>query len=129
MQDYPIHSEPPMWVSCLPLVVGLVAFVYFAFCVYKIAQKAGVENPWMAWIPILNLVPLLEVAGKPTWWIILFFIPIANIVVAILVWMAVAEAMRKPSWVGVLIIVPCIGLFVPAYLAFSDSGPGAKAAP
>src|SRR5262245_55193735 len=128
MQDFPSQSEPPIWVSCLPLAVGLVFYVYLSFCIYKIAQKGGAENPWMPWLPIVDMLLLSEIAGKPMWWIILFFIPIVNIVVSVLLWMAVAEVLRKPAWVGVLIIVPCIGIFVPGYLAFSDSGPDAKRA-
>ena len=39
---------------------------------------------------------------------------------AIIVWMAVAEARGKPSWWGILLIVPLVGLIVPGYLAWSD---------
>ncbi len=34
--------------------------------------------------------------------------------------MAVAERRGKPSWVGILILLPFVGLLVPAYLAFSE---------
>jgi hypothetical protein len=63
---------------------------------------------------------MLNVAKKPLWWILLFFIPIVNIVMAILVWMAVAEARGKPNWWGILMIVPVANLVVPGYLAWSD---------
>jgi len=104
----------------IPCCMGLVIYVYLAVCIQKIAQKCGVENTWMAWVPILQIVPLLESGRKPIWWIILCFIPLVNIVIAILVWMAVAENRGKPAWIGILIIVPIVGLFIPAYLAFAD---------
>jgi hypothetical protein len=47
-------------------------------------------------------------------------IPLVNIVIFIILWMAVAEARGKPSWLGILLIVPLIGIFVPGYLAWSD---------
>ncbi len=97
-----------------------VIYVYFAVCIQKIAKKTGVENTWMAWIPILQIVPLLEAARKPIWWIILCFIPLVNIIISIIIWMGVAEARGKPSWIGILIIVPVINFFIPAYLAFFD---------
>jgi len=74
----------------------------------------------IAWIPIANIVLMLNIAKKPIWWIILFFIPIVSLVMAIIVWMAVAEARGKPNWWGILLIVPVVGLAVPGYLAWAD---------
>jgi hypothetical protein len=39
---------------------------------------------------------------------------------AIIVWMAIAEARNKPSWWGILLIIPFIGMIVPGYLAWAD---------
>jgi len=33
---------------------------------------------------------------------------------------AFTEARGKPSWWGILMIVPCVNLIVPGYLAFAD---------
>jgi hypothetical protein len=63
---------------------------------------------------------MLNIARKPVWWILLLFIPFVNIVIAIIVWMAIAEARNKPSWWGILMIVPVANLIVPGYLAWSD---------
>ncbi len=98
----------------------LVFYVYFSFCIMKIAQKLGVENAWLAWIPIVNIWVLVQCAGKEWWWILLMFIPIANIVAAIVIWMAIAERRGKPSWLGILMIVPIANLIIPGYLAFSE---------
>jgi hypothetical protein len=54
------------------------------------------------------------------WWFLLFLIPLVNVVVAIMVWMAVAEARCKPNWWGILMIVPLVNLVVPGYLAWAD---------
>lgn len=101
-------------------VIGLAFYVYVALAVYTIATKTHTENAWMAWIPIVNVVLLLNIAKKPIWWIILFFIPLVSLVMAIIVWMAVAEARGKPNWWGILLIVPLVGLIVPGYLAWAD---------
>jgi len=101
-------------------VIYLLVYLYISLCIFKIAKKCGVENAWLAWIPIIQVVPLLQAAGKPVWWILLMLIPLVNIIIAIMVWMAVAERRGKPSWIGILIIVPVVGLFIPAYLAFSE---------
>ena len=63
-------------------------FIYFVVAIivivalWKIFEKAG-KPGWAAIIPIYNVIVLLEIVGKPWWWIILFFIPIVNIIFAI----------------------------------------------
>lgn len=98
----------------------LVIYLYFALCIYKIAQKCNVEMAWLAWIPIVQVIPLLQAGKKPVWWILLLLIPLVNIVIGIIVWMAVAEQRGKPSWLGILMIVPLVNFVIPGYLAFSD---------
>ena len=102
------------------LIFFLVFYVYIALALQTIAQKTNTENPWLAWIPIVNIVLMLNIAKKPIWWIILFFIPLVSFVMAIIVWMGIAEERGKPNWWGILLIVPGVGLIVPGYLAWSD---------
>jgi hypothetical protein len=63
---------------------------------------------------------MFNIAGKPAWWFVLCLIPLVNIVIFIIIWMAIAEARHKPNWWGILLIVPVVGLLVPAFLAWSD---------
>lgn len=51
---------------------------------WNIYQKAG-KPGWAVLIPIYNLIVLLEIVGKPIWWIFLLLIPGVNIIFAI--WM------------------------------------------
>lgn len=97
----------------------ILVYVYFAICLQVIAKKTNTPNGWFAWIPILNLILMIQIAQKPIWWIIMFFIPLVNIVFGVIVWMAIAERRGKPNWVGILILVPVIDIAVPGYLAFS----------
>lgn len=102
------------------LGTAVVVYVYMALALQTIAAKTGTANAWLAWIPIANLILMLSVAKKPMWWILLFLIPIVNLVIAVIVWMGVAEARNKPNWWGILTIVPVVNLVVPGYLAWSD---------
>ena len=102
------------------LVLAIAAYVYFSLALKTIAEKTNTENPWWAWIPIIQAILMLNIARKPVWWIVLLLIPLVNIVIAIIVWMAIAEARHKPSWWGILTIIPVFGLIVPGYLAWSD---------
>jgi hypothetical protein len=101
-------------------IVGLAAYIYVSLALMTIANKTGTPNGWLAWIPIANIILMLMIAKKPIWWIVLFLIPLVNIVMAILVWMGIAEARSKPNWWGVLMIVPVANLIVPGYLAWAD---------
>jgi succinate dehydrogenase hydrophobic anchor subunit len=101
-------------------IIFLVAYVYHSLALQTIATKTNTENPWFAWIPILNIILMLNIAKKPIWWIILCLIPLVNIVAIILIWMGIAEARNKPNWWGILMIVPPVNIIVPGYLAWSD---------
>lgn len=98
----------------------IIAFyVYMAIALMIIAKKTNTPNGWMAWVPIANIILMLQIAKKPIWWIILLLIPLVNVVIAIMVWMKIAEARGKPNWWGIMLIVPGVNLIMPGYLAFS----------
>ncbi len=69
---------------------GVVVIIYLAVIVLIIAgywtvfTKAG-EAGWKSIIPIWNTLVLLKIVGRPWWWIILFLIPIVDIVILIMV--------------------------------------------
>ena len=102
----------------------LATYIYSALCLQTIAKKTSTPQGWLAWIPIANIILMLNIAKKPLWWIILCLIPIVNIVIVVIVWMAIAKARNKPEWWGILVIVPILGLIVPGYLAFSSDPVG-----
>jgi len=102
------------------LVIFAAIYAYFALALSTIAKKTNTPNPWWGWVPILQILLLLNVAKKPLWWLVLCFVPLVNIVIFIIVWMAVAEARGKPNWWGILMIVPVVGIIVPGYLAWAD---------
>jgi cytochrome bd-type quinol oxidase subunit 2 len=102
------------------LIIFGVFYVYISLALSTIAKKTNTENPWMAWIPIVNIILMLNIAKKPMWWILLCLIPVVSIVIMILVWMEIAKARNKPEWWGILLIVPVVNIIVPGYLAWSD---------
>ena len=99
------------------LVFMLVFYVVTAYCLMVIAQKTGHEDKgWWAFIPILNLLLMISIAGKEWWWILLMFIPLVNFVVFIMLCLGMAEAREKPAWMGLL----CIFWIGYPILAFTD---------
>lgn len=65
------------------ILFGLLIYLFFTFCLYKIFQKAGVENAWAAFIPIYSNIVFADVVKKPLWFGILMCIPYVNIIFAI----------------------------------------------
>ncbi len=62
--------------------LGMMIFMYIAL--WKIYTKAS-KPGWASLVPIYNIIVMLEIAKKPTWWIFMMLIPIANFVFAIMI--------------------------------------------
>ena len=82
---------------------------------------------WEAIIPIYNIYILLKIAGRPGWWLILFLIPLVNIIVGIIVSVDVAAKFGKG--VGFGIGLALLGFVFYPILGFGDAvyQPGAEA--
>jgi hypothetical protein len=75
---------------------------------WKVFVKAG-KPGWAAIIPIYNLVVLLEIVGKPIWWIILMLIPLVNLIVYIIILVELAKRFGKGVGFAIgLLIFPFI---------------------
>lgn len=62
--------------AVLAFVVGIVLIA----SVWRIFEKAG-KPGWAALIPFYNVIILLEIIGKPWWWLFaMIFVPLGNII-------------------------------------------------
>ena len=50
---------------------------------------------WAAIIPIYNIWVLLKIVDRPGWWLVLFFIPLVNLIIGILVILDLAKTFGK----------------------------------
>ena len=99
-------------------IIWLLVAILVIAGMWKVFTKAG-KPGWAAIIPIYNTIVLLQIAGKPIWWIVLLFIPIVNIIIAVLVMIGVAKSFGKGTGfaLGLLFLSP---IFIPI-LGFSDA--------
>jgi hypothetical protein len=83
------------------IIVLYIAFIVVIIAgMWKAFAKAG--HPGVACIvPFWNIIVIVQMAGKPVWWFLLFFIPIVGIVIAIIVSIGVAENFGKSAGFGV----------------------------
>jgi hypothetical protein len=96
---------------------------------WKIYEKAG-KPGWAAIIPIYNTIILLEIVGKPIWWLFLMFIPGVNIVFAVWVTNLLSKSFGKDEAFTVGLILLSI-VFYPI-LGFGSAqyqGPAGKPSP
>ena len=110
-------------------LVMIALYIYVAMALMEIAKRTNTDNGWFAFIPILNVILMLQIAQKPIWWIILFFVPIVNLVIGILVWVAILERRNYPTWWVILfILLPIVNLVLLGIVAWKDREAPAEAA-
>jgi hypothetical protein len=79
---------------CLLIVVVMVA------ALWKVFTKAG-QPGWASIVPIYNLIILLNIVGKPLWWIILLMIPLVNIYAMFSIAIGLAKSFEKSTGFGI----------------------------
>lgn len=100
------------------LVIYLGIIVFAIATMWRLFEKAG-EPGWMCLIPIINTLIMIKISGKEWWWIILFFIPFVNIIVAFMLAQGLAENFDKD--LGFAIGLFFLGPIFIAILAWGDA--------
>lgn len=127
--------------------IAVAIYVFFAYCIERIARKVNVSNTWRAYIPYVNDFLLFDIAGISYVWLIVVFLPLVEVLIIysggaqilvsispllqiislgilalnVYIWMKISERLGKSMWLGIFGIVPIANLILPIYLAFSDS--------
>ncbi|MFC0646226.1 DUF5684 domain-containing protein [Cellulomonas phragmiteti] len=70
--------------ALLFMVVGLIGYIVSSLGLMGVFSKAG-KPGWAAFVPVYNLIVLLEVVGRPIWWLVLFLVPGVNVIATIIV--------------------------------------------
>ena len=85
--------------SAIYWVIYVAILALMLVAMWKVFEKAG-KPGWGAIIPIYNIILLCDIAGRPRWWVLLFFIPLVNIVFSIIVSISVAGNFGKGAGFG-----------------------------
>lgn len=103
------------------LAIGIVVLIGM----WRVYTKAG-KPGWATLIPIYQLLVLMEIVGRPGWWVLLMLVPFVNVIIGILVMIDLAKSFGKGTGYGLgLIFLAPIFLI---HLGFSDAryqGPAA----
>lgn len=116
----PEIATPPDMGSAGPVVMIIYAAIILLSIVsaWKIFTKAG-KPGWASIIPIYNLVVMLQIAGQPLWFLVLFLIPLVNIFALFALCLGLAKAFGKGIGFGIGIAL--LGFIFMPILAFSDA--------
>lgn len=98
------------------MFVMIALSIFMIVCNWKIYKKAG-KGGWEAIVPIYSNIVLLQIAGLPAWYIVLCFIPFANIYVAFKTNIELAHKFGKSTGFGVASVF--FGIICLPILAFS----------
>jgi hypothetical protein len=98
-----MRNTIPIMLSLFLFALYLGIALFYIIASWKIFTKAG-RPGWGIFIPIYNTYLWVKMAGRPGWWVLLFFIPLVNVVIAIIVTIDVAKAFGKSTAWGVFLL-------------------------
>jgi hypothetical protein len=111
------------------LVIYVLAYFWFAVCLYIIAKKINTPRAWLSWIPFANIYLMCKIAGKPVWWTAVFCVMtvVAVPVTTVSVMLPFTGAAQVPAWYIPLSLVAlalelwCVVLTVYIWMAISKA--------
>lgn len=78
---------------------------------WKLYQAAG-RKAWEAAIPVYNSIVLMKIIGRPTWWTILLFIPIINLIMFPVIWVETLRTFGKKSTLDTFLGIFTFGFYI-----------------
>jgi FtsH-binding integral membrane protein len=127
MNSYDSNSQTMMMTQLMHYMWFILAVSLFVIvCHWRIFTKAG-KPGWACIIPIYNFIVLMEIIGKPWWWLLLMLIPLVNIVIYIMILNEISKSFGKG--VGFTLGLLFLNIIFLPILAFGDAqyvGPGGR---
>ena len=88
----------------------LIQIIHF-LGTWKLYESAG-RKRWQAAVPIYNAIVLMKIIGRPTWWTILLFIPIINLIMFPVIWVETLRSFGKRSTLDTVLGIVTCGLYI-----------------
>ena len=107
------------------LIYFAVIFAIVGVLYMGIFTKSG-RPAWAAFVPVYNGIKLLEIAGRPWYWYLLFLIPFAGIYFSIVALNDLAKSFGKDAGYTVgLVLLPVVFVPMLSYGSAQYLGPAA----
>jgi len=92
------------------LFILIIQVIHF-LGTWKLYIKAG-RKGWEASIPIYNAIVLMKIINRPTWWTILLFIPIINLLMFPVIWVETIRSYGRNSLVETWLVLLTFGFYI-----------------
>ena len=93
------------------LIFFLVVQVIHGLGTWKLYVKSGYKSI-LAFIPVYNAVILMKIINRPSWWVILLFLPIINLLIFPVIWVETARSFGKNTTLDTIAAVASLGFFI-----------------
>ena len=78
---------------------------------WKLYVKSGYKGIY-AFVPVFNAFILMKIIKRPSWWVILLFLPIINLLIFPVIWVETARSFGKNSSFDTIATVLSLGFFI-----------------
>ena len=78
---------------------------------WKLYESAG-RKRWEAAIPVYNAIVLMKIIKRPTWWTVLLFIPIINLIMFPVIWVETLRSFGKRSALDTFLGIVTLGFYI-----------------
>lgn len=89
----------------------LVLQVIHFLATWKLYEKAG-RKSWEAAVPIYSTIVLMKIINRPTWWTILLFIPVINLIMIPVVWVETIRSFGRNSTLDTVLVLLTLGFYI-----------------
>jgi signal peptidase I len=87
----------------------IVQIIHFAGT-WKLYEAAG-RKRWEAAVPLYNAIILMKIINRPTWWTILLFVPVVNLIMFPVVWVETLRSFGKNTTMDTLLGIFTFGFY------------------
>ena len=89
----------------------LALYVLHVLGTYKLYQKSG-RKSWEVLVPLYNYYVLIQIVGRPKWWLLLLFIPVINNLVLLVLYVNLVKCFGRTANKYMWLTVFTLGLYL-----------------
>tara|TARA_B110000003_G_scaffold275938_1_gene320093 strand:- start:186 stop:1808 length:1623 start_codon:yes stop_codon:yes gene_type:complete len=99
-----------MTFTTILILILIVQIIHF-LGTWKLYKKAG-RKIWEAALPIYNAIILMKIINRPSWWSLLLFIPIINLIMFPVIWVETLRSFGKNNTTDTILGVVTLGMYI-----------------
>jgi uncharacterized membrane protein YhaH (DUF805 family) len=112
--DFDSSYSDQSYILSVGMFIGLIVAISIVFYIiqgiifYKLAIKANHPSPVWSFIPILNVVQIIQISKLTLWMLLILCIPFVNGIAAIYIYVKFFQAYGKSGWLSLIMYIPII---------------------